>query len=139
MTCSRNRSRSKTKIRTKIKSKKPDAAGFDPFITLEPVIGGKSAAFSADDSRLKFECELHEPASIIGESDPKNSPSRFRPHLEVVYHFSVTRTHHPLIVKLILPVENNQPGQIPEVPTRLCRRRPAATARREVFDPGAAC
>jgi NADH-quinone oxidoreductase subunit C len=124
------------KFGPKIASKKLDAAGFDPFVVVAPADLVEVCRFLRDDPRLKFELLNCISGVDYLEIDPKKlAKAGFEPHLEVVYHFSSYTHKHRFIVKLILPRwKDNQPGQIPEVPT-LCDVWPAANwHEREVYD-----
>jgi NADH-quinone oxidoreductase subunit C len=125
-----------SKFGEKIKSKKLDAAGFDPFVVVEPADLVEVCTFLRDDPRFKFEMLNCISGVDYLEIDPKKlAKAGFEPHLEVVYHISSFTHRHRFVVKLILPRwKDNQPGQIPEVPT-LCGVWPAANwHEREVYD-----
>lgn len=124
------------KFGSKIKSKKLDAAGFDPFVVVEPADLVEVCTFLRDDPRLKFEMLNCISGVDYLEIDAKKvAKAGFDPHLEVVYHLSSFTHRHRFVVKLVLPRwKDNQPGQLPEVPT-LCGVWPAANwHEREVYD-----
>lgn len=70
------------------------------------------------------------------EPDPKKaSKVDWQPHLEVVYHLSSIAKKHTLVVKVILPRwKNDQPPQLPEVPSVVEVWRAAEWHEREVYD-----
>ncbi|VTS00246.1 NADH-quinone oxidoreductase subunit C [Tuwongella immobilis] len=126
--------RLETLLPSAIVSKKLDAV--DPWVALD------LGQFHATMQRLRDEPEFD--FSILNcvsgvdylEPDAKKAPKAgFEPHLEVVYHLSSFRHRHRLTVKLILPRwKNDQPGQLPEVPTVCDLWRTADWHEREVFD-----
>jgi len=70
------------------------------------------------------------------EPDPKKAAkATFQPHLELVYHLSSVTKKHSLVLKVMLPRwKNDQPGELPEVPTVSNVWRTADWHEREVFD-----
>lgn len=70
------------------------------------------------------------------EPDPKKAAKTdWKPHMEVVYHLSSISKKHTLVLKVILPRwRDDQPGELPEVPS-LSKIWPAAEwHEREVYD-----
>ena len=70
------------------------------------------------------------------EPDPKKAAKAgFEPHTEVVYHLSSISKKHSIVIKVKLPRwKNDEPGNLPEVPT-LSFVWPAANwHEREVYD-----
>lgn len=70
------------------------------------------------------------------EPDPKKAAKAgFEPHTEVVYHLSSISQKHSLVIKVKLPRwKNDQPGNLPEVPTVSGVWPGANWHEREVFD-----
>ncbi len=70
------------------------------------------------------------------EPDPKKAAKTgWDPHLEVVYHLSSTTKKHSLVLKVMLPRwKNDQPGELPEVPSLVDIWRGADWHEREVYD-----
>jgi NADH-quinone oxidoreductase subunit C len=70
------------------------------------------------------------------EADPKKAAKAgWEPHVEVVYHLSSTVKKHTLVLKVMLPRwKDDQPGQLPEVPSVAEVWRTADWHEREVFD-----
>src|SRR5437764_11051662 len=92
------------KFGPRVTSKKLDAVGFDPFVTVEPTDLVEVCRFLRDDPRLKFEMLNCISGVDYLEIDPKKlAKAGFEPHLEVVYHFSSFTHRHRFVVKLILP------------------------------------
>lgn len=59
----------------------------------------------------------------------------WQPHIELVYHLSSLRLRHRLVVKLLLPRwQDDNPGQIPVVPSVADNWKTAEWHEREVFD-----
>ena len=70
------------------------------------------------------------------EPDPKKAAKAgLEPHTEVVYHLSSISKKHSLVLKVKLPRwKNDEPGDLPEVPTVSGVWRAADWHEREVFD-----
>jgi NADH-quinone oxidoreductase subunit C len=122
------------KFGPKIKSKKLDA--LDPFVEVEPGALLEVCGFLRHDPRLQFEILNCISGVDYLEPDPKKAPKAgFEPHLEVVYHLSSFTHRHRLVLKLILPRwKDNQPNQIPEVPSVTSIWKAANWHEREVYD-----
>jgi len=122
------------KFGEKIKSKKLDA--LDPFVVVEPADLLAVCRFLRDDSRLRFDILNCISGVDYCEPDPKKAPKAgFEPHVEVVYHLSSFTHRHRLVVKVLLPRwKNNQPGELPEVPSVTSIWRAADWHEREVYD-----
>jgi len=91
-----------------------------------------------DDAELRFNF-LHCVSSIdYFEPDEKKAAKvEWQPHLEVLYHLSSMEHGHRLVLKVILPRwKDDQPGQLPEVPTVSHLWSTANWHEREVFDLG---
>jgi NADH-quinone oxidoreductase subunit C len=117
-----------------IKSKNLQA--IDPFAVVEPGDLLAVCRFLKEDDKLRFDF-LH---CISGvdylEPDPKKAPKAgFDSHVEVVYHFQ-SFTHKPrFVLKVLLPRwKDNQPGQLPEVPSVTGLWGSAEWHEREVYD-----
>ncbi len=120
----------------KIKGKKTDA--IDPFVVVEPGDLLEVCQFLRDEPRLKFELLNCITSVDYCEPDPKKAPKAgFEPHLEVVYHFSSITRKHRIVLKVMLPRwKNDQPGELPEVPSLNSLWRTADWHEREVYDLG---
>lgn len=118
----------------KIKSKTLDA--IDPFIVVEPANLLEVMRFLRDEPSLHFDF-LHNISGVdYLEPDPKKvAKAGYEPHLEVVYHLQSFLIKHRFVVKLILPRwKDNQPGQLPEVPSLCGLWQSANWHEREVYD-----
>jgi len=119
---------------SRIKDKKADA--IDPFVVVDALDLVAVAKTLRDNPRLRF--DMLNCISVVDflELDPKKAPKAgFEPHLEVVYHLSSFEHKHRFVVKVMLPRwKDNQPGELPKVPS-LCSVWPAADwHEREAFD-----
>jgi NADH-quinone oxidoreductase subunit C len=119
----------------RIKAKKLDA--LDPYAIVEPANLVEVCRFLRDDPRLRFEILNCISGVDYLEPDPKKAPKAgFDPHVEVVYHLSsFTHPGQRFVVKLVLPRwKDNQPGQLPEVPSVTSLWKTADWHQREVYD-----
>ncbi|WP_437206219.1 NADH-quinone oxidoreductase subunit C [Planctomicrobium sp. SH664] len=91
----------------------------DPWIEVAPASVAEVATFLKHDPRLRFDslCDLTGVDYL--ETDPKLAPKfPYQPHLEVVYHLYSLSLKHRLTMKALLPRWlNDQPGQLPEIPS----------------------
>jgi NADH-quinone oxidoreductase subunit C len=124
------------KFGAKIKSKKLDAAGFDPFVEVEVSAIVEVCQFLRDDERTKFQFLQCISGVDYLETDPKKaSKAGFEPHLEVVYHLQSYTHRHRFTLKIILPRwKDNKPGELPEVPSVSGVWKVADWHEREVYD-----
>jgi NADH-quinone oxidoreductase subunit C len=110
----------------------------DPWIEVSPNFLVRICQHLRDDAELRFNF-LHCISSVdYFEPDPKKAAKvEWKPHLEVLYHLSSMEHGHRLVLKVLLPRwKDDQPGQLPEVPT-LCHLWATANwHEREVFDLG---
>jgi NADH-quinone oxidoreductase subunit C len=108
----------------------------DPFVAVKPEDLVEVCRYLRDDPRLGFDIL----ACISGvdylELDPKKvAKAGFEPHMEVVYHLQSFRNRHRFVVKVLLPRwKDNQPGNLPEVPTLTGLWNSADWHEREVYD-----
>ncbi len=118
----------------RIKAKKADA--LDPFAVVEPADLVEVCRFLRDDPRLKMEFLNCISGVDYLEPDPKKAPKAgFEPHTEVVYHLSSFTHRHRIVIKLVLPRwKDNQPGNLPEVPSVVPLWKTADWHEREVYD-----
>jgi NADH-quinone oxidoreductase subunit C len=118
----------------RIKGKKVDA--IDPYVIIEPADLLEVGRFLRDDPRLRFDILNCISGVDYLELDPKKAPKAgFEPHVEVVYHLSSFAHKHRFVIKLILPRwRNDQPGQIPVVPSVTSLWAVADWHEREVYD-----
>jgi NADH-quinone oxidoreductase subunit C len=113
------------------------AESLDAFVAVDPAKLVEVCTLLRDDPRLKFEI-LNDISGVdYLEPDPKKAAKAgFEPHIEVVYHLSsFSFPGRRFTVKVILPRwKDNQPGQLPEVPTLCGVWRTADWQEREVYD-----
>ncbi|HEY7309360.1 MAG TPA: NADH-quinone oxidoreductase subunit C [Gemmataceae bacterium] len=139
-----------------IKSK--NLTAIDPFVVVDAAAVLDVGRFLKQDDRLQFDLLNCISGVDYLEPDPKKAPKAgFDPHLEVVYHLSSFRHRHRFVVKVILPrwkekktselpeatspkcyqpatsLENN-PGELPEVPSVTSLWATANWHEREVYD-----
>lgn len=91
----------------------------DPWIEVAADALLEVARFLKTDDRLRFD-HLNDLCGVdYFEPDPKKAAKYgHEPHVEVVYHLSSYTHRHQLVVKVKVPRwDNDQPGELPEVPT----------------------
>jgi NADH-quinone oxidoreductase subunit C len=128
----------------KIKAKKLDT--LDPWVVVDAADLLEVCRFLRDDPALRFDILNCISGVDYLEPDPKKAPKAgFEPHLEVVYHLSSSMLRRPnpgdpertirFVVKVLLPRwKDNQPGQLPEVPSVTSLWATAIWHEREVYD-----
>ncbi|MCS6852490.1 MAG: NADH-quinone oxidoreductase subunit C [Gemmataceae bacterium] len=123
------------KFGDRIKAKRLDVP--DAYVVIEPGDLLEVCRFLRDEPGLRFEILNCITGVDYLEPDPKKAPKAgFEPHLEVVYHLSsFTYPGQRFCLKLMLPRwKDNQPGQLPEVPSVASLWRTADWHEREVYD-----
>ncbi|MFL5340864.1 MAG: NADH-quinone oxidoreductase subunit C [Gemmataceae bacterium] len=120
----------------KIKSKKLDAAGFDPVVVVEAGDLVEVCRYLRDEPVLRFDMLSCISGVDYLEPDPKKAPKfGFEPHTEVVYHLQSYMHAHRFVVKVLLPRwKDDKPGQLPEVPSVSSIWAVANWHEREVYD-----
>src|SRR5690349_19907805 len=108
----------------------------DPYVVIEPRDLLEMIGFLSYNLRMRFEVLNSISGVDYLESDPKKAPKAgFKPHLELVYHFSSYTHWHRLVVKLLVPRwQDNKPGALPEVPSVTGLWQGANWHEREVYD-----
>lgn len=108
----------------------------DPWIEVTPEGLVPVCRFLKTAADLQFDLLNCITAVDYFEPDPKKAAKTgWTPHLELVYHLSSVAKKHSLVVKLQLPRwKDDQPGQLPEVPTVSDIWRTADWHEREVYD-----
>jgi NADH-quinone oxidoreductase subunit C len=118
----------------KITAKNLDA--LDPWVAVEPTALADVARFCRDDERLRFDYLQCISGVDYLEPDPKKAKKAgFDPHFEVMYHLFSFKHRHKLVLKVMLSRwKNDQPGELPDVPS-VARIWPTADwHEREVYD-----
>lgn len=118
----------------KITGKNMDA--IDPWVSVDPAALTDVARFCRDDERLRLDLLQCVSGVDYLEPDPKKAKrAGFDPHMEVLYHLFSFRHKHKILLRVILPRwKNDQPGELPEVPS-VSRVWPTADwHEREVYD-----
>jgi NADH-quinone oxidoreductase subunit C len=117
-----------------VTGKKLDA--IDPWASVEPQRLVEICRFLHDDPRLRFDFLNCITGVDYFEPDPKKAAKAgFEPHLEVVYHLHSFPHKHRFVLKVMLPRwKDNQPGQLPEVPSVNDIWKTADWHERETYD-----
>ena len=91
----------------------------DPWIEVAPAAIAVVAEFLKSDPDLAFDSLNNLSATDFLETDAKLAAKfPYQPHTEVVYHlYSFTRKHRAVVKVKFDRWKDNQPGQLPEVPT----------------------
>jgi NADH-quinone oxidoreductase subunit C len=123
-----------SKFGDKIQSKNLEA--LDPFVVVAAADLPEVCRFLKDDPQLRFDILNCISGVDYLEPDPKKAPkSGFDPHTEVVYHLSSFPHRHRFVLKVMLPRwKDDQPGQLPELPSVVSVWATADWHEREVFD-----
>ena len=118
------------------KLKEKNLEAIDPWFAVEPSALAEIAQFCRDDERLRLDSLQCISGVDYFEPDPKKAKKAgFEPHLEVVYHLYSFKFKHKIVLKVMLPRwKNDQPGQIPEVPSVVPVWPAADWHEREVYD-----
>jgi NADH-quinone oxidoreductase subunit C len=111
-------------------------SAIDPWIEVAPEGLVAVCTYLRDDPNLKFEMLNCITAVDYFEPDAKKAAKvDWEPHLELVYHLSSIRKKHTIVVKVRLPRwKNDQPGELPEVPSVTGVWSTADWHEREVYD-----
>ena len=115
---------------------KANFEAIDPWIEVLPQALVEVCEYLRDDPNLRFELLNCVTAVDYFEPDPKKAKKvAWEPHLELVYHLSSVTHKHSLVLKVLLPRWNDdEPGQLPEVPSVSSVWNTANWHEREVFD-----
>ncbi len=126
--------RLKSKFGDKITGSKLDA--IDPWIEVAPEGLVEVCQFLRDDNDLQFNMLNCITGVDYCEPDEKKAKKvDWEPHTEVVYHLTSISSKFSLVLKVILPRWNNdEEGQLPEVPSVAGIWSTADWHEREVFD-----
>lgn len=108
----------------------------DPWIEVRPEGLVAVSQFLKKDPQFRFDMLNCITAVDYFHTDPKKAAkSEWEPHLEMVYHLSSISLKHTLVLKVKLPRwQNNEPGNLPELPSVSGVWRTADWHEREVYD-----
>ena len=108
----------------------------DPWVELSPEVLLPVCQFLRDEPGLQFNLLNCITGVDYVHTDPKKAAkSSWQPHLEVVYHLSSLVHKRALVLKLKLARwKDDQPGQLPEVPSVSSIWKTALWHEREVYD-----
>ncbi len=108
----------------------------DPWIEVSPQVLVPVCRYLRDEPDLRFNMLNCISGVDYFEPDPKKAAKvDWQPHLEVVYHLWSLPHKTSLVLKVMLPRwKNDQPGELPEVPTVSGIWRTADWHEREVYD-----
>lgn len=108
----------------------------DPWVVVEASSFADVARFCRDDARLRFDSLQCISGVDYLEPDVKKAKrAGFDPHLEVLYHLYSFPHKHKILLKVLLPRwKNDQPGELPEVPSVVGVWATADWHEREVYD-----
>src|SRR5947209_9992732 len=122
------------KFAERIRAKNIEA--IDPFVVVAPSDLLEVARFLRDDPQLMFDILNCISGVDYLEPDPKKAPKAgFEPHLEVVYHLQSFTHRHRFVLKVMVPRwKDDQPGNLPEVPSVTGLWAAADWHEREVYD-----
>jgi len=108
----------------------------DPWIEVAPEALPDVALYLRDEPDLKFDM-LNDISGVdyFEPDEKKAAKTGWDPHVEVVYHVWSVAHKVSLVLKVMLPRwKDDQPGQLPEVPTLAHFWRSAEWHEREVYD-----
>ncbi len=113
-----------------------DFAAIDPWIEVRGDGLAEISRYLRHQPDLAFDVLHCVTAVDYFEPDPKKAAQAgWQPHLELIYHLSSTVHRHRLVLKVVLPRwMDEQPGQLPEVPSLSSVWSTAEWHEREVFD-----
>jgi NADH-quinone oxidoreductase subunit C len=113
-----------------------EMTAIDPWIEVSPAGLPAVCLYLRDEPDLRFNLLNCISGVDYCEPDPKKAAKAgFEPHVEVVYHLWSLPHKTSLVVKVKLPRwKNDQPGELPEVPTVSNIWRTADWHEREVYD-----
>ncbi len=108
----------------------------DPWIEVDPAALVEVCVFLRDEPGLQFNYLNCVSGVDYLQTDPKKAKKTpWEPHLEVVYHLWSLPRKHSLVLKVKLPRwRNDQPGELPEVPSVAGVWSTADWHEREVYD-----
>jgi NADH-quinone oxidoreductase subunit C len=113
-----------------------DFENIDPWIEVAPDGIVEVARYLRDEPSLAFDyLSCISGVDYFYADEKKAAKAGWEPHTEVVYHLFSMKHKHSLVLKVILPRwKDDQPGQIPELPSVTEVWSTADWHEREVFD-----
>lgn len=106
----------------------------DPWVAVAPEALREACLLLRDDPELRFNFLNCISGVDYLQTDPKKKVD-YQPHLELLYHLWSLVHKHRLVLRVSLPRwKNDQPGELPEVPTVSDIWRAADWHERETFD-----
>ena len=108
----------------------------DPWIEVAPEALVDVCRYLRDEPDLRFVFLNCITGVDYFEPDPKKAQKAgFEPHMEVVYHLWSFQNKSSLVLKVLIPRwQNDEPGQLPEVPSVASVWSTADWHEREVYD-----
>jgi NADH-quinone oxidoreductase subunit C len=108
----------------------------DPWIEVTPAGLLEVCRYLRDEPTLAFDyLSCISGVDYLHTDEKKAAKSEWQPHTEVVYHLYSMTHKHSLVLKVILPRwRNNEPGELPEVPSVSGLWSTADWHEREVYD-----
>lgn len=90
----------------------------DPWIEVAPEGIVAVCAHLRDEPSLAFDyCNGVTAVDYLQTDEKKAAKTEWQPHLEVVYHLFSMKHKHSLVLKVMLPRWNGEPGNLPELPS----------------------
>ncbi|WP_442481787.1 NADH-quinone oxidoreductase subunit C [Aeoliella sp. SH292] len=113
-----------------------ESDAIDPWIEVAPERWFEVAKVLRNDPQLAFDYLNCISGIDFCEPDAKKAAKvSWQPHVEVVYHLSSLTRRHRLVVKLLVPRwKDDQPGELPQVPSVTSLWSTANWHEREVYD-----
>ncbi|MBA3485487.1 MAG: NADH-quinone oxidoreductase subunit C [Pirellulales bacterium] len=90
----------------------------DPWIEVAPEGIVAVCTHLRDEPSLAFDyCNSVTAVDYLQTDEKKAAKTEWQPHLEVVYHLFSMKHKHSLVLKVMLPRWNGEPGNLPELPS----------------------
>ena len=109
----------------------------DPWIEVTPDGLVEVCRYLRDEPSLAFDYfNCISGVDYLEPDEKKAAKVEWQPHMEVVYHLFSMKHKHSLVLKVMLPRwKDDEPGELPEVPTRRRRLEHGRLARARVLRP----
>ena len=90
----------------------------DPWIEVAPEGIVEVCTHLRDEPSLAFDyCNSVTAVDYLQTDEKKAAKAAWEPHIEVVYHLFSMKHKHSLVLKVMLPRWNGEPGNLPELPS----------------------